>query len=154
MLGYARPALLGRPFRELLNSADAELLDRHAGEVIAQRREGCSIELRCRAADRRDIWVSMHVALFDTPDDGARGLIYQLYDITSRRHAEGELRHIAYHDALTDLANRNCLQERLAVAVEHSREDRRRRFASDAAGPGPASRSSTTAWATRPATRC
>ena len=57
------------------------------------------------------------------------GLDLLFYDITSRRRAEGELRHIAYHDTLTDLANRNCFQERLSVAVERSRLDRRFSFA-------------------------
>jgi diguanylate cyclase (GGDEF)-like protein len=57
------------------------------------------------------------------------GLIYQLHDITSRRLAEGELKHIAYHDSLTDLANRNCFNERLEVSVERSRTDADQRFA-------------------------
>ena len=52
-----------------------------------------------------------------------------MHDITSRRLAEGELHHIAYHDSLTDLANRNCFNERLEVAVERTRLDADQRFA-------------------------
>jgi diguanylate cyclase (GGDEF)-like protein len=55
--------------------------------------------------------------------------ILQLHDITSRRQAESRLQHIAYHDSLTDLANRSCFQERLSVAVERSRTDDSVRFA-------------------------
>ena len=64
-------------------------------------------------------------------DPGGAGhcLIHQLHDITSRHVAERRLQHIAYHDGLTDLANRNCFQERLGVAVEKSRTDRRYGFA-------------------------
>lgn len=54
---------------------------------------------------------------------------HQLHDITSRHLAESRLHHIAYHDGLTDLANRHCFQERLAAAVERSRLDGDQRFA-------------------------
>jgi diguanylate cyclase (GGDEF)-like protein len=65
--------------------------------------------------------------LFDDRATSDAGLIFQLHDITSRRRAEGELHHIAYHDSLTDLANRNCFPERLRVAVE--RHDGQSHFA-------------------------
>ena len=43
--------------------------------------------------------------------------------------AESRLQHIAFHDGLTDLANRSCFHERLDVAVERTRLDQRERFA-------------------------
>ncbi len=133
LLGAADGALPGRALRSLLHAGDAELLDRHVDEVLSRRAEQFSIELRCLDAERRETWVSLHCALFDEPTDApaaaAGGLIYQLHDITSRRRAEGELRHIAFHDSLTDLVNRNCFQQRLAAAVERSRTDRRSGFA-------------------------
>lgn len=128
LLGHAEGGLLGRDFATLLHPGDALLLQRHLPAVRERREEALSIELRCRAADRREIWVSLHCAPFDDPR-GAAGLIFQLHDITSRRRAEGELHHIAYHDSLTDLANRNCFQERLKSAVERSRADAAAGFA-------------------------
>jgi diguanylate cyclase (GGDEF)-like protein/PAS domain S-box-containing protein len=129
LLGYAGDQLSGRDFGSLLHPGDAALLRRHVTAVLARREEAFSIELRCRAVDQRDIWVSLHCALFDDPTLAAAGLIYQLHDITSRRRAEGELHHIAYHDSLTDLANRSCFQERLQGAVERSRNDPQAGFA-------------------------
>ena len=129
LLGYSDGQLPGRDFTSLLHPGDAALLRRHVAGVLGRREEAFSIELRCRAADHRDIWVSLHCALFDDPSHQAAGLIYQLHDITSRRRAEGELHHIAYHDSLTDLANRNCFQERLQGAVERSRNDASAGFA-------------------------
>ena len=137
LLGFESPGLLQRPFRTLLHAGDAELLQRHVADVRARRSEMFSIELRCLGADRREAWVSLHCALFDEAavaagpagEGGAPGLIYQLHDITSRRRAEGDLRHIAYHDSLTDLANRSCFAERLNSAVARSRSDRRSGFA-------------------------
>jgi diguanylate cyclase (GGDEF)-like protein/PAS domain S-box-containing protein len=122
LLRYNEPQVLGRPFRGLLHPSDAGLLDRHVDAVSARVKEMFSIELRCLGADQRETWVSLHCALFDDEATTA-GLIFQLHDITSRRRAEGELQHIAYHDSLTDLANRNCFQERLRVAVERSRTE-------------------------------
>lgn len=154
LLGYADQALLQRAFHSLLHAGDASLLERHVDDVLARRQDRFSIELRCVGADMRETWVSLHCALFgdaateqvppiavpaaaETVAAGATveraradsGLIFQLHDITSRRRAEGELRHIAYHDSLTDLANRNCFHERLSVAVERSRSERRNGFA-------------------------
>jgi diguanylate cyclase (GGDEF)-like protein/PAS domain S-box-containing protein len=129
LLGYTEEGLQQRPFRSLLHTGDAALLERHVANVAARRTDTFSIELRCVGADRRETWVSLHCALFGDETNGDAGLIYQLHDITSRRRAEGELRHIAYHDSLTDLANRSCFKERLSVAVERSAGDRRFSFA-------------------------
>jgi diguanylate cyclase (GGDEF)-like protein/PAS domain S-box-containing protein len=129
LLGYDEARVLRRAFRDLLQPGDAALLDRHVAGVAERREDTFSIELRCLGADKRETWVSLHCARFDDCASTGAGLIFQLHDISSRRRAEGELRHIAYHDTLTDLANRNCFQERLSVAVERSRLDRRFRFA-------------------------
>jgi len=123
LLRYGEAQVLGHAFRSLLHPGEAALLDRHITAVSARMKDMFSIELRCLGADQRETWVSLHCALFDGDDATKGGLIFQLHDITSRRRAEGELQHIAYHDSLTDLANRNCFQERLRVAVERSRTE-------------------------------
>ena len=128
LLGHGDGALLQLPFRSLLHAGDAGLLDRQVAGLLARHGEHFSTELRCLGLGHQEAWVSLHCARFDDPHEGA-GLIYQLHDISSRRRAEGELHHIAYHDPLTDLANRNCFNERLSVAVERSRSDRRYGFA-------------------------
>lgn len=129
LLGYGEGQLHGRPFRALLHPGDASLLDRHVGGVTARLEDSFSIELRCLGADRRETWVSLHCARFDDHATADALLIFQLHDITSRRRAEGELHHIAYHDSLTDLPNRDCFLERLTAAVELSRTERRLSFA-------------------------
>ena len=126
LFGRSQEALAGRRVASLLHVGDAEVLERHVAELLAGRTQSFSIELRCRAAEGRDLWVSLHCAPFD---DARGGLILQLYDITSRRSAEGELEHIAYHDSLTDLANRSFFGERLRLAVERSRLDPKAAFA-------------------------
>lgn len=45
-------------------------------------------------------------------------------DITARKAAEGRMRHLALHDALTDLPNRALLTERLEQAIIRARRDK------------------------------
>ena len=129
LLGCPPEPLLGAQFGSLLHPGDAALLERHAAGVSTRKDESFSIELRCFGPGQRETWVSLHCGLFDETKATHAGLIFQLHDITSRRRAEGDLHHIAYHDSLTDLANRNCFHERLAVAVEKHRDDSRAGFA-------------------------
>lgn len=50
-------------------------------------------------------------------DPTVRGLVITLRDVTNQRRLEQELRHRAYHDSLTGLANRFTFQERVQYAV-------------------------------------
>ena len=129
LLGQTEHQLLGQPFISLLHTGDGELFRRRTEDGGSEAGAAFSMELRCGHASGREIWVSLHCGRFIDPANDHSGLIYQLHDITSRREAEGELHHIAYHDNLTDLANRNCFNERLGVAVERSRLDAAVRFA-------------------------
>ncbi len=129
LLGREDHELVGQPFSPLLHAGDAELFDRQTAEVQRSRDRSFSIELRCVNAQGEDIWAALHCSHFDDPGDAGTCLIYQLHDISSRRLAESRLLHIAFHDGLTDLANRHCFHERLTVSVERSRLDPGIRFA-------------------------
>ncbi len=132
LLGRAEAALLGQPFADLLHVGDAAQFQRRAIDSgLAGAGPGLpfSMELRCTAIDGSDLWVALHCSRFDDPGGGGQHLIFQLHDITSRHLAESRLQHIAYHDSLTDLANRACFQERLQAAVDAARADARHRYA-------------------------
>jgi diguanylate cyclase (GGDEF)-like protein/PAS domain S-box-containing protein len=66
------------------------------------------------------IWVEVRTDDLRT-DPTVGGVVLTLRDVTDRRRLEGELRHHAYHDPLTGLANRRNLQDRLDRAFERSR---------------------------------
>jgi diguanylate cyclase (GGDEF)-like protein/PAS domain S-box-containing protein len=46
-----------------------------------------------------------------------------LHDITARAVAEMQMKHLAYHDALTDLPNRILFEDRLQLALAQARRD-------------------------------
>ncbi len=129
LLGRTPQGLLGLPITGLLYEGDVTLLARHAQQALGQGEGSFSMELRVAHASGRELWVVLHCSPHIELGDESGCLIYQLHDITSRHLAEARLQHIAFHDGLTDLANRNCFNERLEVAVERSRVDATRCFA-------------------------
>jgi diguanylate cyclase (GGDEF)-like protein/PAS domain S-box-containing protein len=122
-------ALIGQPFCSFIHEGDAPLFRRRAAAVLATPDDAFSMELRLVRSDGATLWAAVHCSRFADPAGGGHGLIYQVLDITSRQQAEHRLHHIAYHDTLTDLANRLHFQEQLALAVERSRTEPALRFA-------------------------
>jgi diguanylate cyclase (GGDEF)-like protein/PAS domain S-box-containing protein len=129
LLLYEPGGLLGQPLETLLDGADAQLLQRRGEAVLDSADEAFSMETRVRRSNGEAIWVAVDCSQYEDPSGSGHCLIYQVQDINSRRLAESRLHHIAYHDGLTDLANRHCFHERLALAVEKSRQDTASRFA-------------------------
>ena len=52
--------------------------------------------------------------------DGRDGYLVAVVDITERRKAEARIAHMAHHDGLTNLPNRDFYQDRLRQALERS----------------------------------
>lgn len=81
----------------------------------------------------REVFVRLAQGHRDTPidvpgRDEVSALLLGLRDLQSRLAAnEREIDRLIYYDSLTDLPNRRLLRERLAEAIEHGRDDPRRR---------------------------
>ena len=63
---------------------------------------------------------SMAISLRLMPDGG---YVSTHEDVTERRRIEARLKHMAHHDALTDLPNRTLLRQRLVEALQGARVD-------------------------------
>ncbi|HET7436512.1 MAG TPA: EAL domain-containing protein, partial [Thermoanaerobaculia bacterium] len=58
-----------------------------------------------------------------TAIDGG-SMVCVVRDITERTYAEEQIKHLAYHDALTNLPNRLLFKDRLTVALSHAQREK------------------------------
>ncbi len=88
----------------------------HAGrtsyyeDMRITRRDGMAVQVQVRCSDLRG-------------DSTVGGLVLTLRDVTEQRQLEEELKHRAFHDALTGLPNRLLFQDRAAVGLARTRRD-------------------------------
>jgi diguanylate cyclase (GGDEF)-like protein/PAS domain S-box-containing protein len=106
-LGYEPEELLGRSIRDIVNLDDLLV----GGQVVT-----AFAEVPVRDAGGR--WRDFELMLTDlrrNPD--VAGIVLNARDVTDRKTLEGELRHLAMHDPLTGLVNRNLFKQRLDEAL-------------------------------------
>jgi diguanylate cyclase (GGDEF)-like protein/PAS domain S-box-containing protein len=72
------------------------------------RRDGKRVNIQARCSDLRD-------------EPTVDGLVFTLRDVTEQHKLEEEMRHRAFHDALTGLPNRVLLQDRIAQQLASTR---------------------------------
>ena len=72
------------------------------------RRDGRLVHVQARCSDLRD-------------EPTVDGLVFTLRDVTDQHQLEEEMKHRAFHDALTGLPNRVMLQDRIAQQLSSSR---------------------------------
>ena len=96
--------------RTLLNlPPGAGLGSRYVDRQIT-RRDGVTVQVQLRCSDLRN-------------DPTVAGLVLTLRDVTEQRKLESELKHQAFHDALTGLPNRLLFQDRISQQVAAARRD-------------------------------
>jgi diguanylate cyclase (GGDEF)-like protein/PAS domain S-box-containing protein len=118
MYAFASPDdALDTPAHELYPSeADRALFI----ERLLEQRSFVNQEARGRRLDGSLIWTLESCAIVEEP--GRPPVIEgTCVDITDRKRAEEEIEHLAYHDALTGLPNRKCLQDHMELALAQSR---------------------------------
>jgi diguanylate cyclase (GGDEF)-like protein/PAS domain S-box-containing protein len=125
MLGYGPDELSDTPgeWLDRTHVDDRARLDAELAAHLEGREAKFCCEYRVRAKDGQHRWVLCRgLAVRDAGGSPLR-IAGSLTDITERKVAEEQLRHDASHDALTGLANRALLTERLESCLRHSRED-------------------------------
>lgn len=125
LTGYSEAELIGRNCRILQGEGtDPERVAALRRELAAER--DCHVMLCNYRKDGSQFWNALHVS--PVPDAAGRvtHFVGVLNDATEAKAYEARLAHNATHDALTGLANRTLLEERLArygTTREGARDD-------------------------------
>jgi diguanylate cyclase (GGDEF)-like protein/PAS domain S-box-containing protein len=125
VLGYRPDELLGTRFDKLVAPEDAgRLLTLLADGSAYARPEGQVIEctLRHHDGELRQFEI-LHTNLLQ--DEHVRGIVLNARDISERKIFEEQLAHQAFHDPVTNLANRALFVERVRHAISGARRDGR-----------------------------
>ncbi len=117
--GYEVGTLEGRPFTALLHPDDVE----QAVAVFTgvAFRAGTSVTAQWRVRHENGGWHFAEVIATNLlSDETVEGIVLTLRDVSERKGLEEELKHQAFHDALSGLANRALFRDRLEHAVERA----------------------------------
>ena len=88
----------------------------------AHKLESAHVERRYLRPDGQAVWVLETVTLVSGSDGKPTYSFMQLQDITSRKQTEEKLRHQAFRDPLTGLANRSLLTKNLEYLLARARK--------------------------------
>jgi diguanylate cyclase (GGDEF)-like protein/PAS domain S-box-containing protein len=116
LLGFDSASLIGRPWTGFSPPEDLQLTTQLVAGLRAHERDSVTIEQRFVRADGRVLWTLLTLSRVDNPT-GSAGLIAMLHDISERRALEAQLTWQAFHDPLTNLANRALFRERVESAL-------------------------------------
>lgn len=119
VLGYLPDQLIGQLLGDFIHPDDLGALATFVQEASRRPNRPTLIEARIR--DDAGTWHHMEIVGSDRrSDESVRGFVLNIRDVTERHNLEDQLRHQAFHDELTGLANRARFLDRLEHALKRS----------------------------------
>ncbi|QYF92589.1 diguanylate cyclase [Massilia sp. PAMC28688] len=119
ILGYQIEQVAGQ---SVAPQHPSEVVAREMGEAVAaalRAGQSFTVDLELVRHDGTRFWAACFGKALD-PDNIDKGTVWVLEDISARKQAEEQLIYLAQHDALTGLANRTMLGDRLNMAVNRA----------------------------------
>jgi diguanylate cyclase (GGDEF)-like protein/PAS domain S-box-containing protein len=119
LFGYPSPqAMLGRSLCDLYEPHEQVRLITSIVPLVQERGRW-----RGEATGLRADGGSFPQEISLTAIAGDNSTVCVVRDITERTYAEEQIKHLAYHDALTNLPNRLLFKDRLSVALSHAHRE-------------------------------
>ena len=116
LLGVQVEAVLGKLIIDLAHPSDIYDVRHFCRDLSEDPSLTGPVEWRLRTGDGS--WTYVEVIGSNLKiDPTVRGLVLNARDITERKRLEDELKHLAFTDTLTLLANRNLFNEQLGIAL-------------------------------------
>jgi diguanylate cyclase (GGDEF)-like protein len=109
-------SLVGAMLVALASEVDRPLLRGALAELI-QSGEARRVEIRIKS-EQLDVWFELRLSVYGTPQ---QGILVVGRDLTAQYATEERLRHMATHDALTELPNRLLLSDRIRMTIAQAR---------------------------------
>ena len=121
LLGCSENELLTMNYFFLLPQAEVNKMRGNLPELMQGKISSYQSEHECIRRSGESLWVKSTLTLIS--DHGGRPsyLVLQMQNISQQKSAEDRLHHMAYHDPLTGLANRNRLEGFIKQLLAHSR---------------------------------
>lgn len=128
MLGYTESEMIGVKVHQLFHHhhTDGKIYEDYDCPVMQTLRDGKSrsCEDWFIRKDGTGFFVALTVSANTMSDSNHGGAVIVFHDITARKMEEKRVRHMAHHDALTNLPNRILFDDRLTQALSMAKRDR------------------------------
>ncbi|MGB8996672.1 MAG: EAL domain-containing protein [Pseudonocardiaceae bacterium] len=125
MFGYTHEEFTHLNVKAMVHSEDVASVWDTYGELIRGERDNFRVEKLFRRADGGEIWTDLTVSLVRDEVGAPAYQVALLEDVSERRCLQAKLVYQAYHDPLTELANRQMVTERLEQIFAGSASERR-----------------------------
>ncbi len=120
MLGYTREELLKMSNTDVLHPEHLEDVHANRRKLACGELQNVSNERRLVRKDGSLLWVHQSTTLARDLSGGPTHFITVAADISERKRAEEQLTHLAHHDSLTGLPNRELFYDRLGHALDQA----------------------------------
>jgi diguanylate cyclase (GGDEF)-like protein/PAS domain S-box-containing protein len=121
MLGISRSEVLGRTVFDIHTAKAAQFIDNADGESLQDPDRVNYVEIEIDTALRGSCMQATHRIVIRDAGGEPKYLIAVIEDATERKKAEQRIAFLAHHDALTGLANRAALTQKIDEAAARQR---------------------------------